>query len=667
MSLLRLRIGGRLYAGFAALVLFGLALAAFAVWRLSGIQTQVAKMVVLSEQQTRVLEVVGEIHAIRRAILRYDFDHDQASFAESDKRETHAIELLAAAAKSSLSEERSRAYAEVAEQLKQLRQKRIELGAAVDKAVAGKAVLFPVGDRLAADVAKVVAAARGTDRAQAANDLERDVLLVRVANWRFLATKDPKGQATFTTNVAAAEKTLATMTAADAPADLRALVDAVAKDLKDYAAAFAQTAPNYLRGDEIYYQDVARLNVAATKTLTEAQTSLEKTLEATKAETDDTIAWTITLQKIVAGVALLIGVLLAYVIARSIIRPLNGLTGGMKELAAGNFDVVLPGLGRTDEVGEMAGAVEEFKVKAAEKARRDAAEKQQQDEIAARQRRAEMLKLADGFEAAIGEIVNTVSTASNELEASARTLTKTAETAQQLATSAATASEEASTNVQAVASATEELGSSVREIGRQVEESNKIAGEAVRQAGDTDTRMGELSKSAERIGDVVALITTIAEQTNLLALNATIEAARAGEAGKGFAVVAQEVKALAAQTGKATGEISQQIAGMQSSTAGSVAAIKEIGGTIGRISTIASTIAAAVEEQGAATQEISRNVAQAAAGATQATANVTEVNRGAVETGSASAQVLSSAQTLSSESNRLKLEVGKFLATVRAA
>jgi len=166
---------------------------------------------------------------------------------------------------------------------------------------------------------------------------------------------------------------------------------------------------------------------------------------------------------------------------------------------------------------------------------------------------------------------------------------------------------------------------------------------------------------------VLQLITTIAEQTNLLALNATIEAARAGESGRGFAVVAQEVKQLAAQTAKATGEIGQQISGMQSSTAGSVSAIKEIGGTIGRISSIAAAIAAAVEEQGAATQEISRNIQQAAAGATQVASNVTDVNRGAVETGAASAQVLSSAQTLSKESNRLKLEVGKFLASVRAA
>ena len=233
--------------------------------------------------------------------------------------------------------------------------------------------------------------------------------------------------------------------------------------------------------------------------------------------------------------------------------------------------------------------------------------------------------------------------------------------------SVAAASEEASTNVQSVASATEELSSSISEIGRQMQESARMATDAVGQARSTNDRVGELSKAAGRIGDVVELIDEIAFQTNLLALNATIEAARAGDAGKGFAVVASEVKSLATQTGKATEEIGTQIARRQDATQGSVAAIKEIGATIGRVSEITSGIAAAVEEQGAATQEISRNVQQAAQGTEQVSANITDVQRGATETGTASAQVLSAAQMLSGDSNRLKLEVSKFLGTVRAA
>ena len=283
------------------------------------------------------------------------------------------------------------------------------------------------------------------------------------------------------------------------------------------------------------------------------------------------------------------------------------------------------------------------------------------------EKKASLGKLADEFENAIGKIVSTVSSASSQLEASAGTLTATAERSRDLASKVASASGEASTNVQSVASATEEMSSSVHEIGRQVRESSRIAGEAVDQARKTNERVGELAKAASRIGDVVELINTIAGQTNLLALNATIEAARAGEAGRGFAVVASEVKALAEQTAKATGEISQQINGIQSATDQSVVAIKEIGNTIGKMSEIASSIASAVEEQGAATQEISRSVQQAAAGTTQVSSNIASVERGATETGTASSQVLTAARSLSGESSRLKTEVGKFLTTVRAA
>ncbi|AWL99845.2 methyl-accepting chemotaxis protein [Bradyrhizobium amphicarpaeae] len=376
----------------------------------------------------------------------------------------------------------------------------------------------------------------------------------------------------------------------------------------------------------------------------------------------------------VARTSLVTGVLAALVLIGacifsvfSIARPMRALTAAMEKLAGGDFSVVLPGLGRKDEVGEVAGAVEKFKLVSEQKAREEAEAKVRQDQIAAEQRKLEMRKLADNFESAVGEIVGTVSSASTELEASATTLTSTAVRTQELTAMVAAASEEASTNVQSVASATEELSSSITEISRQVQESARVASEAVSQARTTTDRVGELSAAAARIGDVVELINTIAGQTNLLALNATIEAARAGEAGRGFAVVASEVKALAEQTAKATGEIGQQIASIQTATEHSVGAIKDISHTIERLSEISSTIAAAVEEQGAATQEISRNVQQAAEGTHQVSSNITDVQQGASETGSASSQVLSAAQMLSGDSNRLKLEVGKFLGTVRAA
>jgi len=370
---------------------------------------------------------------------------------------------------------------------------------------------------------------------------------------------------------------------------------------------------------------------------------------------------------IASAVGLVVGSMLAIGFAYSLTRPINMLAKSMLELADGDFNIVLPGVARKDEVGLVARAVEKFKVLAERRAREDAEAKINRDQVLAEQRRGDMNRIADGFEAVVGQIVQTVSSTSNELESSASALTGTAERGKQLATMVAAASEEASTNVQSVASATEELSTSVNEISRQVQQSARMASEAVDQARGTTERVGELSKAATRIGDVVELINTIAGQTNLLALNATIEAARAGEAGRGFAVVASEVKALAEQTAKATGEIGQQISGIQMATQESVNAIREISGTIERLSEVSSTIAAAVEQQGAATQEISRNVQHAAHGTQQVSSNITDVERGASETGAASSRVLSAAQLLSSDSNRLKLEVHKFLETVRAA
>ena len=362
---------------------------------------------------------------------------------------------------------------------------------------------------------------------------------------------------------------------------------------------------------------------------------------------------------------IIIGIGAAVFLVRGVSAGIKSIVAPMQALGDGDLTAQVPHQGEKTEIGAMAEALQVFKQALIAKKAADEAAARDADAKIERGRRVD--SITRDFESLIGEIVATVSSASTQLEASAGTLTSTAERAQQLTTTVAAASEEASTNVRSVASATEEMASSINEIGRQVQDSARMAGEAVDQARKTNDRVSELSKAAARIGDVVELINTIAGQTNLLALNATIEAARAGEAGRGFAVVASEVKALAEQTAKATGEIGQQITGIQTATQDSVNAIKEIGGTIEKLCEISSTIASAVEEQGAATQEISRNVQQAAHGTQQVSSNITDVQRGASETGSASSQVLAAAQSLSGDSNRLKLEVGKFLNSVRAA
>jgi methyl-accepting chemotaxis protein len=375
----------------------------------------------------------------------------------------------------------------------------------------------------------------------------------------------------------------------------------------------------------------------------------------------------------VGNVAIMVGMLVVLMLigsalfsVLSIARPIRRIGEVLLELANGNKAVKIPYTERGDEVGDNARAARTFKDNLIRIEQMEAEQKDLQAAAAA-QRKVEMIKLADAFQAAVGGIVNTVSSASSQLEAAAGTLSGTAEETQQLSGMVASASEEASANVGAVASAAEEMSASVTEISRQVHDSSRIAGDAVKQAERTDVRINELLQAAGRIGDVVKLITAIAEQTNLLALNATIEAARAGESGRGFAVVASEVKALAAQTAKATDEISAQITGMQAATQDSVSAIKEIGATITHIADIATTIAATVEEQGAATAEIARNVSEAAKGTAEVAEKITQVNRGANATGSASTQVLASARLLSKESSNLKTEVENFLNTVRAA
>ena len=381
--------------------------------------------------------------------------------------------------------------------------------------------------------------------------------------------------------------------------------------------------------------------------------------------THDT-ATTRVISLVVLAVAILVTLAMGLWIALSgVVRPIFRLNQAMRGLAGRDWTTHIPGTARSDELGAMAQAVVALRDAGIEADRLAAA---QDTERQAKAERAERLaSLTARFEGKAGQLVGLVAAAATELQSTAQGMAGIAETTNSQTATVAAAAEEASANVQTVAAAAEELAASIAEITRQVGESARIAGRAADDATRTDAIVRALAEGAQKIGDVVGLISSIAGQTNLLALNATIEAARAGDAGKGFAVVASEVKSLAQQTARATEDIGRQIGQIQSATREAVDAIGAIATTIGEVNHIAAAIAAAMEQQGAATQEIARNVQQAAAGTQSVGANVAGVSQGATETGSAAAQVLSASSELSEQAEQLSTEVNGFIADVKAA
>jgi methyl-accepting chemotaxis protein len=369
---------------------------------------------------------------------------------------------------------------------------------------------------------------------------------------------------------------------------------------------------------------------------------------------------------IAAGIAALLVLGITMLMVRRVTKPLKAVAETLTVLAAGKTDVEIRHADRHDEIGAIARTVGVFKNNRIERHQLEA-ERIHADRLAMDRRKAELNQFVEDFRTKIGGIIERVMNSSGQFEKDAQQLSLTADATAEMSGQSASASRQASEHVRSAAAASNELSQSIVEISRRVQESNGVTADAVKQADATNERMTELSAAGNRIGDVVKLITSIAEQTNLLALNATIEAARAGDAGRGFAVVAQEVKNLAGQTAKATDEISAHIINMQRATGESVGAIKAIGQTIERISGITTSISSAVEQQGTATQSIAQGV-QAAAGGTLGVAdNIERVAKNARETGTTSGLMLKSARELSEVSTHLKVEVEKFLDSVRAA
>ena len=469
--------------------------------------------------------------------------------------------------------------------------------------------------------------------------------------------------------------------AIDSFSEFDAVLDKLIKELqseerKANANEVARLADTYRKAYERAYSAILSRNSLVGGTLDVIGPKVSSDIERMKLEVKErqdvlgpqAVQSIATMKAVNIGVSLIaivIGILAAFMIGRGISRPVGAMTKAMNRLAEKDFEVEIPALDHGDEIGDMAKSMQVFKQNMQ---RAEALAAEQERDREAQLRRAEKIEqLNKAFDEGVSGVLQTVSSAATELQSTAESMSSIAEETNSQASSVAAAAEQAATNVQTVATAAEELSTSISEIGRQMRHSSDMTNSASERAKSSQRTVEGLAASSEKIGTVIGLITDIAEQTNLLALNATIEAARAGDAGKGFAVVASEVKNLANQTGKATEDISAQIAEVQAQTRNAVEEIEHIVKNIEEIAEIALTISSAVEQQNAATSEIARNVQEASAGTTEVTTNITGVSHAAGEAGNAAAQVLEATGELSRQSERLRGLVGTFLGDVKAA
>lgn len=663
------KISVRVYSGFGLALGLLVLVAVIGIGALSSVSSSVTQYDTVASNAVGVSNINGQVNELRRNVLLYSQTGSETNLAKIKELQSSLETGLALAISKtkdtkrldnltrmkSLYEEYSDGFAKVPALYK-------EKSTNIDKEMN---VHGATARRHLSEIMKTAEKDGDVEAAAYAGYVQESLMLIRIAALRFIA--DPSEA-----NIKSVDERLPVfMDLAKKLAErlnnpMRKKLALETEELaKKYDESFKRVATSVKEIDKLISKDLTTLGQEFSVLADDTLKSQQKALAEEKEGLFEMIEDASTFSKALSGFAVLFCVGFAFVLGRGITRPIIGMTGAMTRLSEGDKTVVIPAMDNKDEMGTMAKAVQVFKNNAIEKERLEL-EQEEQKRRTEDERRAAMREMADSFEAQVGGVIEAVTSATFELQASARQMAATATETSAQATTVASAAEESTSNVQSVASASEELATSIREIASQVDRTKSVALQANGEAERTSALIEKLSTHVTGIGEIVSMITDIASQTNLLALNATIEAARAGDAGKGFAVVASEVKNLAAQTAKATDEVSARISSIQTGTADAVKAIASISAVITEMGTISGSVAAAVEQQGAATAEISRNVEQAATGTREVSSNIGMVETASHETGEAANQISNAANELSQQANKLKQEVSGFLDMVRS-